>query len=88
MTRPLVVDVNDVKRQDIASIGGRNASSGELIGVAAFEPDEENPNLGFRGAVGLTNVVLAADFAAVKRHVFEAETEFEASNSLAGAANL
>ncbi|WP_114520874.1 phosphoenolpyruvate synthase [Altererythrobacter sp. ZODW24] len=33
MTDPLVLDFTDVKRQDVARVGGKNASLGELIGA-------------------------------------------------------
>ncbi len=51
--KPVVVRLSDFKSNEYAS----------LIGGAAFEPREENPMLGFRGAARYTHPAYAAGFA-------------------------
>ncbi len=51
--RPVIVRLSDFKTNEYAS----------LIGGAAFEPKEENPMLGFRGAARYSHPAYAAGFA-------------------------
>jgi pyruvate,water dikinase len=51
--KPVIVRLSDFKTNEYA----------KLIGGAAFEPDEENPMLGFRGAARYAHPAYAAGFA-------------------------
>jgi pyruvate,water dikinase len=68
--RPVIVRLSDFKTNEYAS----------LIGGAAFEPKEENPMLGFRGAARYSHPAYAAGFALECRALLRVRNEMGLTN--------
>jgi pyruvate,water dikinase len=68
--RPVIVRVSDFKSNEYAS----------LLGGAAFEPKEENPMLGFRGAARYSHPAYAAGFALECRALARVRNEMGLTN--------
>jgi pyruvate,water dikinase len=68
--RPVIVRLSDFKTNEYAS----------LIGGAAFEPKEENPMLGFRGASRYSHPAYAAGFALECRALARVRNEMGLTN--------
>jgi pyruvate,water dikinase len=68
--RPVIVRLSDFKTNEYAS----------LLGGAAFEPKEENPMLGFRGAARYSHPAYAAGFALECRALARVRNEMGLTN--------
>jgi pyruvate,water dikinase len=68
--RPVIVRLSDFKTNEYAS----------LLGGAAFEPKEENPMLGFRGAARYSHSAYAAGFALECRALARVRNEMGLTN--------